>query len=313
MRPSFCIAILTLCMLAPIAFGEPSFRGLPYYVKVERVTIQPERNNDVQRFAEVCYRFAPTIPLFDYRDLASKMLRNDVIMPQPFMTYDPIEGHFQRSGVAFFFRLMRPNIDVIAFMNSAYTSFRLPQLIYFNSLVRGPVGYAKPFSLTQYQISHRDMTFAQFEWVTTCEAIPFAKAYSAHYIKRLFDQPGPLGHMAGRTQFNFNIHFHPINGWRPRSLQLREASYVVPVFGTSPLSEGDKRMIAVSHFNNSLNLLTENSDTQMVAEVTNRNRNLITQVEEYYHVDVVLPLTADGMVDLLHRIATQENSKKYDR
>lgn len=295
-----CI-ILKLLLLGNLGWAA-SFRGLPYYAKIDSLTWREAAGPN--NFVDICYRFSTTTPIFDYSDLASKLLRGFPVTVMPSPIYGS-HGDPQPSGIPFRFAVF--GFTIVAYISSEATAFALPQMTFFNSAVRSFAGEAKPLDLKSHERSFQSMVYPQYEWVTTCETVPFGKAFSKQYVFNLFDGPGPIGHFTGRAQFSFNLFPPPMVSTQPIAVGLNGSEYAVPIFGRKPLSAGDLRMISVSHFINSLNALKANVDEGLLNSFLANHRDIITLFENHYRVNVQLPLDAEGIVALFHRIANLEN------
>lgn len=293
-------AVVLLALTLTWEASADSFRGLPYYVKVESLSFVAGANGEPENHVEVCYRFATTVPILGSSELASKRLNGVVVTRSDVDGVPAMNGNPQPEGVEY--RLNAGSFGFLAYIKSDSRAFGVDQLQFFNSLIRSTGGVSKSLRPLSFSLTHTDMIKPQYEWVQSCESIPFGKAFTENYVRALFRGPGPIGYLTGSAQFVFNILPPPAIS-PPLRIDFRESSYSVPVFGMNALGEGDYRMIALSHFLNSLTVVCNNLDATSLNDYLVSHEDVVHAFEAIYGIRVDLPTDAETLVSLYLKVA----------
>lgn len=239
---------LVLVLTSGTATAVGGFRGLPLSVGVESLNLVAGAAGESENRVEVCYCFGTTVPILDYFSLAGEFLKGLMVACKDIdgtaVNEDP-----QPAGIRF--RMEVGSSEYFVYLNSDSRAYDVGQVQFFNSLIRSTAGASKPLQPISFSLSYADMVVPQYEWVRSCESIAFGKAYSESYVRSLFRGPGPIGYLTGSAQFVFNVVPPSFVSSHPLQASLRDAPYVVPVFGVSAFEEGDYEMIALSHYANS--------------------------------------------------------------
>lgn len=303
MRALLKYLIVAVLWSSSLLFGN-NFRGLPYFIKIKSIDFLESEPQDPSNPVEVCYQFSTTVPTFDYVNSVSQMQKEVKLTPRR-TNSRPLGGDPQSHDIEF--KYIFSQLNLYAYLNSKPDAFSLSNLLYFNSAIRSYAGVRKPLKLTSFVTSFRPLIELQYEWITTCEVIPFGKAFSKRYIQNLFSGPGPIGYLKGHGNFSFTIVTQTLISPTPVKLSFNSSSYRTPVFGTKELTKSDFRMIAFSHSINSLNIIKENNNENIINEFLNNNSEIVRIFQEKYHIKVELPMSVENLVSIIQKVSVMEN------